>query len=179
MIRRARLEDAPRLAEVHTLSWRETYPGLVPDRFLERMTSAAVQLRREENWRHHLAQPDEVAWVAEVSGELVGFASGGPARPHPVIGPEYGGELYTLYLLKAAHGQGLGRVLFSAAAQSLQAQGHQGLVVWVLAGNPARQFYRHLGGVELGGKLEPTSFGELEEVALGWPDLREWAAQHR
>ncbi len=183
-IRPARPTDAARLAHIHVTSWRETYTGLMPPGVLERMTSEAMQLRREQGWLHTLSQETDCVQVAELSGQapdggpfcsrsgqVVGFASGGALRPHTVIPGDYDAELYTLYALREAQGRGLGRLLFAAVARELHGRGFVGLALWVLAANPTRQFYAHLGGRELGHRTEAVPGGELSEVALGWRDL--------
>ncbi len=171
LIRPARPTDAARLAHIHVTSWRETYSGLMPPEVLERMTSEAMRQRREQGWLHTLWQETDCVQVAELNGQVVGFASGGALRPHTVIPGDYAAELYTLYALKEVQGRGLGRSLFGAAARELHGRGFVGLALWVLATNPTRQFYAHLGGRELGQKVEAVPGGELVEVALGWRDL--------
>jgi hypothetical protein len=45
------------------------------------------------------------------------------------------------------------------------------MLVWVLADNPSRQFYRALGG-QLVSQQKITIEGlDLLEVAYGWPDI--------
>ena len=170
-IRPAAPSDAARLAHIHVTSWRETYAGLMPPDVLERMTSDAMRQRREQGWLHTLSQEADCVRGAELDGQVIGFASGGAVRPHTVIPGDYDAELYTLYALKEAQGRGLGRLLFGAVARELHGRGFAGLALWVLAANPTRQFYIHLGGRELGHKTEDVPGGELLEVALGWRDL--------
>ncbi|BDP43189.1 hypothetical protein DAETH_31580 [Deinococcus aetherius] len=99
---------------------------------------------------------------------MVAFASGGPARDHPGIGA----ELYTLYALKSAQGQGIGRALVSALACELQERGFRSLALWVLASNPTHAYYAHLGGREDGEKSVPLpGGGEMCEVRVVWDDL--------
>lgn len=97
--------------------------------------------------------------------EACGFVSCGPARE---VFEGYTGEVYALYLLKAAQGTGLGRQLFETARQSLAACGINGLYLWVLSDNPAAGFYRHMGGRALGRKMLDIGGKPLEETAYGW-----------
>ena len=171
-IRPARPPDAAWLALIHVTSWRETYTGLMPPGVLERMTGEAMRLRREQGWQHTLSHEADCVQVAELDGQVVGFASGGALRPHTVIPGDYAAELYTLYALREVQGRGMGRLLFAAVARELHGRGFVGLALWVLAANPTRQFYVHLGGRELGQKVEAVPGGELAEVALGWPQIQ-------
>ena len=51
------------------------------------------------------------------------------------------------------------------------------MLLWVLATNPARGFYEHLGGLYL--REQPLTLGTttLYEVAYAWPHLAAWVAQ--
>ncbi|WP_189093310.1 GNAT family N-acetyltransferase [Deinococcus ruber] len=170
-LRAAVPEDAEQMASVHIQSWRETYTGLMPPDFLTRMTDDRMQELRGANWRRTIRDADEEVCVAVRGGQVVAFVSGGALRPHTVIPGDYSAEVYTLYALKSVQGQGLGRRLLSEVAKGLNRRGYRGMALWVLASNPTRQFYTHLGGVELGQKTEETRFGPLVEVALGWRHL--------
>jgi L-amino acid N-acyltransferase YncA len=163
VIRPATPADAPAIARVHVVSWRETYAGLMPDDFLERMTNEDMRRRREANWERTIAQGLETVLVAEHGGVVVAFTSAGPARDHP----GYGAEVMTLYALRSAQGQGLGQALFRQLVQRLRADGVQNLALWVLADNPTRQWYLRRGGREAGEKLD----GGLREVRVVWDAL--------
>lgn len=163
IIRPATPDDAPGIAHVHTQSWRETYRGLMPDDFLDRMTSDTAKARREENWMQTLTRQLEEVYVAEQGGKIVAFASTGPARDHP----GYDTELMTLYSLKEAQGQGVGKKLLQLAAQEAHAKGAKNMALWVLDVNPTRHWYARQGASEAGEKTE----GELREIRMVWDDL--------
>ena len=80
ILRPAHRGDAPRLARAHVQAWRETYRGLMPDAVLDRQTVEG----RAAMWRQALDpdRPDDGRFtlLLEEAGEVVGFASGGPAR---------------------------------------------------------------------------------------------------
>ena len=166
-VRPATPEDAPAIAALHVQSWRETYPGLLPEAYLARMTDDAMRGRREVERARSIRDPAILTLVAEHAGRVAGFVTGGAVRGDSA----YGAELYALYLLRAAQGAGLGRALVRELARGLQARGHRDLMLWVLAENPTRGLYAHLGGTVLGEKTERVPEGELREVAYGWPDL--------
>ena len=166
-IRPATVEDAPALAEVHVASWHETYRGLVPDEYLASLSVA----ERIERWRGRLtgADPGAFTLVAEDDqGRLVGFATGGPEREGA---PVYTGELYAIYLLRAAQGAGLGRRLVQAVVERLLAEGHRSMLVWTLAANPSRGFYERLGGQLVRSTTITIGGANLEDVAYGWTDI--------
>lgn len=166
IVRPALESDAEALGRVHVASWQTTYAGLVPEEYLAGLTVEG----RAERWRAGLANPESrtTVIVGELTpGEVVGFASFGPEREG--LAP-FTGELYALYLIKAAQGHGLGRALLTTAARQLREAGHRAWMCWVLADNPARHFYAALGGrpfrekpIEIGGRC-------LIEVAFGWQE---------
>ncbi|QUD86453.1 GNAT family N-acetyltransferase [Phenylobacterium montanum] len=156
--------DAAELARVHVQAWRETYPGILPRGYLERM-SAPLHARR---WRARLMRMNEITLAAEGPDGLVGYASGQWSRR----GGEYEGEVTTLYVLKAAQGSGLGRALLVGVARALADEGARSLVVWVLRENSrARAFYERLGGVAQETRAEQVAGGAVPAVAYRWPDI--------
>lgn len=149
--RLARPQDADAIARVHVDSWRETYYGVLPDALLGEHMLA----KRQDMWRGLLnsAAPQPV-FVSCQDDVIVGFAAGGAPRSETYDRP---GELYAIYLLRAAQGAGLGRALFQAVADDLGARGLTPFVLWVFKDNPAGAFYRHLGGRVVGEKI--ANFG--------------------
>ena len=166
-IREAQPEDAAGIARVHVDSWRTTYRGLIPDAHLASLSYE----RREAMWRRLIqeAAPTYTVFVAEGSaGEIVGFADAGPERSGD---PVYAGELPAIYLLEAYQHRGIGRQLMRAVADHLTAHGMETMLLWVLAANPARQFYEALGGRLVRSQAIDIGGATLEEVAYGWTDL--------
>lgn len=162
-VRLANPQDAIAIAHVHVASWRTTYAGIVPANYLNSLNEAD----RIVLWQDWLTRDLEV-YVAELDGEVVGFAAAGPIR-EPL--EDCDAELYAIYLLDRAQRHGLGATLLQTLARSLRAKGFKSMAVWVLERNPARHFYEKWGAVyatakqiEIGGVL-------LEEIALTWPDL--------
>jgi GNAT superfamily N-acetyltransferase len=121
------------------------------------------------------AQPDvgirRFAMVAEQDGHVVGFAMAGPNR----LADGGDAELFAIYLLADAQGLGVGRRLFTTAAQSLHRAGFQSLIVWVLDGNPAARFYERMGGRRIAEKTLMIGLQTCAEVGYGWPDLTAFA----
>jgi ribosomal protein S18 acetylase RimI-like enzyme len=157
--------DAGGLARVHVKSWRETYAGLLPAGYLERM-NAALYARR---WRQQLtrARAGELVLVAEGPDGLIGYCAGlfdVEAAPRA--------QIHTLYLVREAQGFGLGRRLMQTAARAFHGQGAESLTLWVLAGNTrAQSFYAHLGGERAGERAVQGWGGGLTELRYDWNDI--------
>ncbi len=162
-IRIAEGRDAAAIAHVHVQSWRTTYEELVPKEYLAALNEA----ERVPLWQEWLTQEISV-FVAEVEGEVVGFAAGGPLREPQQT---YDSELYTLYLLKEVQGYGIGKALLGAVVKTLAQNGYRSMLVWVLEQNPAVHFYKKAGAHSLLSKQIEIGGTQLSELALGWPDL--------
>ena len=166
-LRRANPADASAIAHVYVSSWRTTYKGLIPRQVL----AALDELKQTGYWWNALCESRRGcgAVVAEGGSRVIGFSAFGPAREE---GFSRRGEIYTLYLLDAYQRCGLGRRLLSASADDMAQAGFTSMCVWVLARNPAREFYEHLGGVELSSRDIGLGGRQLEEICYLWPDLR-------
>jgi GNAT superfamily N-acetyltransferase len=166
-LRTATLDDVAAIARVNVLSWRETYPGLLPRSYLRSLDVDQLTSR----WRDLIRwqQPTQVTMVVEQDGEVVGFANAGPARQRP---PAHQGELYAIYLLARAQGRGWGRALVQAQAAHLLGHGMPRMQIWALRDNgPARRFYEHLGGTLLAERDLVMDGVRAKEVCYGWDDL--------
>ncbi len=157
------------MAKVHIVSWRETYPGMLPEPMLARMSISDEAIR----WQRMLDRPrawgGTIAFVAEQAAQLVGYGSCGEQRTQPLRGRGFTGEIGELYVLRSAQRQGAGSGLLKAMAGALFERGHRGMSLWVLEQNAAaRLFYERLGGTPVAEKRSG-----LIEVAYGWSDLRQ------
>jgi GNAT superfamily N-acetyltransferase len=174
-VRRARVEDAGAIAQVHIQSWKETYPGIIPQDIIDAMALDA----KTKDWSVNLLEGPphyRFTFVAEDSSQkVVGFASGGALRKSLFSGEDslreqverFEGELQSIYLLKNFQGQGLGRQLFSAVAKELKKLGHKNMLVRVLKDNATRGFYERMGGVPVAANKIKIGIW-LEETVYGW-----------
>ncbi len=174
-VRTAEPRDADSLARVHVDSWRSTYAGILPDEFL-----AGLSYRdRESFWEQALttARPTVSNFLAETeAGDVVGLAAGGPER----TGSEtYLGELYLVYLLEQHQRRGLGRLLVSAVAERLLADGFGSMLLWVAKDNhPACRFYEALGGEPIDSRTIDIAGAGVAEVAYGWQQVANLVTDH-
>ena len=166
-VRVASVEDAPGIARVHVDTWRTAYRGILPADSLNALSYEA----RTQRWRDNLAQagPQQFTLVAQYdSGEVVGFAGGGPERDGT---PGYDGEIYAVYVLAQHQRLGIGRQLMDVSARHLMDQGFGAAMLWALEANRrARAFYEALGGQLIGRKTKDIAGTPQIEVAYGWSD---------
>lgn len=171
-IRPANVADADALTCVQVESWKTTYPGIVPDSFLDRIGDLITSAK----WKERLQSGELQTFVSEGENGVVGFVTGGRLR-EPVDGPgECDGELHAIYLLREVQRQGLGRKLTQSLASALRSQGMRSMLVWVLEENPAVSFYQQLGAVMVAQKYIDIGGKQLSELALCWPSIDELLA---
>ncbi len=133
-------EEIPGKAFVHWKCWQETYPGLVSQEYLEKLTPEKCE-EMAFRWRDNVL----VAKEGERVIGFVGFGDHGPEEPDM-------GEVFALYVLPEYHGTGVGRQLMDAALEKLASYPH--ICLWLVKGNArALGFYEkcgfHLTGEEV------------------------------
>jgi ribosomal protein S18 acetylase RimI-like enzyme len=162
-VRVAEPEDAARIAALHVEGWQE-FRAFVPTEVMAARTVAS----RTEEWAEFLYGARAGTWttVAEVDGEVVGFAS------TRLLGePEYGarGEIKNLFVDGTTRGAGVGKALLADAARWLAANDGEPIVLYSFTDNPYRGVYARLGGEVVGER--PTEWDGLvvPETAYRWP----------
>ena len=136
-------------AYVHWKCWQETYPGLVSQAYLEKLTLAKCE-EMAFRWRDNIL-------VAKEGDRVVGFVGYGDRGPEA---PDVG-EVFALYVLPAYHGTGVGQQLLDAALNRLS--DYPRICLWVLRGNArAIRFYEKNGFHATGEELFSPRIEALE-----------------
>lgn len=145
------------VAHMYAAAWRETYEGLLPQDLVNRITPEFyLGLLR--------AHPDRAAHtlVVRVDGRVMGMAQYEP-KARDIFTIPQASELCALYLLRACHGLGIGRLLVEAVAAEVP---HNTLVLYVFADNHhALGFYEHMGFRLTGHTMEEDG-GALRELEM-------------
>jgi hypothetical protein len=176
-IRKARVTDAVAIGAVHVAAWRSTYPGILPDAFLARMSVS----RQAAHYDAAIRSGTGVV-VASASGldvppgsgsRIVGFSTAGLARSGGEIGGRRlaEGEVETLYVLDDWRDRGVGRRLMRAAAAHLIESGCKSCFVWVLRDNPSRWFYQRLGGRPVAEAMIQVAGHPVIQTAFVWDPI--------
>ena len=133
IIKKIETEDEIRgKAYVHWKSWMETYPGLVRQEYLDRLT-----LEKCEQIAFGWSDP---ILIAKDGDRVIGFVGYG----HREEDPEEMGEVFAIYVLAQYHGKGIGALLMKAALQQLK--GYSEICLWTLKENRrAIRFYEKCG----------------------------------
>jgi GNAT superfamily N-acetyltransferase len=160
VIRAADPRDALAVARVHVHAWQVAYRGLLPDEYLD-------GLKAEDRAAHydftHADPCVPYTLIAEIDGNILGFASTMPARDEDRL--EHG-ELCALYVSPQQWGRGIGVALIEAARGYLAAQGFRAASLWVLRNNArAERFYGRDGWLADGATKADRVWGvDVEEI---------------
>jgi ribosomal protein S18 acetylase RimI-like enzyme len=159
------------IAVLHVAVWRDTYRELAPPSAMGALDVG----RRQARWQAILADPAQIALVAEIGGVLAGFGLAGPPGD-PAFGDR--GEVKYLYVGRDFARRGLGRRLLAAMAAALAERGYPALGLGVVVGNdPAIAFYEAQGGRRIGAYTDPGPMWRSDNLLYAWDDLRALAAQ--
>lgn len=165
-VRQAGPADLDTIAEIRVRTWQRAYQGIVPQPYLDGLQPEAIAAR----WRGRLDLPPDDPhrdYLAELGGQPVGWAAGGPYRDDECPAPQPGcGEVYAVYVRPEQWRAGIGRTLLDRVLADLAAAGLAPVLLWVLARNArAREFYRRVGFQPDGAEL-PYQIGgaHLTEV---------------
>ncbi len=162
--------DAAALAKIHIQAWRETYTGIMPRAFLDGLSLEQGTATWLERFNNPLARQTTVVATTE-NGEVVGFATSGPARNGELLTD---GEVFAVNLLQKAKRKKLGAQLMLAMSNSLLAFEFDKVGLWVLEQNiPARAFYDRLGGRPLATAFRDLGGQQLLELGYVWPTVHE------
>jgi ribosomal protein S18 acetylase RimI-like enzyme len=141
VIRPAEENDSGGIALVHTTSWQAAYRGLIRDDYLDAIDVG----ERTRRWVQILADArgnEQRIVVADVVGQVRGFATGGSNRDADLVGEA---EVYAIYVHSDAWGTGVGAALMSDMLDALEAASRT-VSLWVIGANhQARTFYRLFG----------------------------------
>lgn len=130
-LRRAGADDAPEIADIWHLGWRDGHLGFVPPEL--------VAARDEASFRTRAARRVGDTTVAVVDGKVAGFVM--VARD----------EVEQVYVAAAHRGTGVADALLTEAERQVARGGHATAWLAVVAGNArARRFYERRGWSDAG-----------------------------
>jgi ribosomal protein S18 acetylase RimI-like enzyme len=130
-LRAALPEDAPTIAEIWHLGWRDGHLGHV--------SQELIKARHEDSFRTRVAQRVNDTTVAVVQGQIAGFVM--------VVD----NEVEQLYVSALHRGKGVADMLMADAERRIKDAGYSSAWLAVVAGNArARRFYERRGWSEEG-----------------------------
>jgi ribosomal protein S18 acetylase RimI-like enzyme len=137
-MRAATVQDAAAIASIQARGWRHAYADIVAPEDMR------DPVEMEPRWRQWLDDDDIGGLVAEVDGQVAGFAMFGASRDNDAA--DGAAELYAIYVDPAAQGAGVGSALLAAVVHELCARRFSEATLWAFAANGlARAFYERHG----------------------------------
>ncbi len=150
-------DDFAAAAQVYVDSWRHAYMGLVPQRYLDKLSP--------QSWMSVLRAAPDSHLIALADGRTIGTAYITYARDDDR--QDYG-EIVGLYLLPGETRKGYGTRLWQACRETCMAQGLSGLCLWVMVGNAgACRFYEKMG-------MQPSGRTKTEAIGGAMLPLMEY-----
>ncbi len=163
-IRRARPGDASGIAAVHVSTWRTTYPGVLPDAYLAKLSESRLTPQYDRAIRSGAGL--HVACDVNTT-RIFGFSSARRAA----AGALAEGEVETLYVLDDYRERGLGRSLLQASGKYLVGLGCRSAFAWVLRDNPSAFFYEHLGAKRVASSFTHVGGSQIPQNAYAWDPI--------
>lgn len=137
LIRRMTMDDLREVDALYVASWKEGYKGLLPQDFLDGLTSKIVD-RSPKSYFF-----DEGSFVILDGERIAAHVHARPAAEEKMIG---WGEIHTMYALPQFWGTGIAGALFDYAVNRLRERGFDKICLYVLEGNErAARFYKKHG----------------------------------
>ncbi|PSQ04019.1 N-acetyltransferase [Halobacteriales archaeon QS_6_71_20] len=150
-VRRAVAADVDPIRRVAGDSWEADYPDILSREAVE---DGFEEWYDPDRLAGALSADDELLYVAERDGDVVGFAHG------LVDGDDASGHVLRLYVRPEARGEGVGGSLLERVRDDLFDRGVERIHAMVLSDNePGNAFYRSFG-FEREGEAETRIAGE-------------------
>jgi GNAT superfamily N-acetyltransferase len=163
VIRLATSADAWAIGRVHVLSWQTGYRGLVSDSLLDNLSIEG----RAKFWAGVFAQPrpNQRTFVADFSGDVRGFVTGGRCRDDD---SPTSGELQAIYVLPEQWDTGTGSALHKVCIDALRADAFTDATLWMVEGNDrALRFYgKHGWKPDGASKVQQFDGATMHEMRL-------------
>ena len=148
MIRPAKSSDAPSLAAIAERTFRETF---ATDNSEDNINLHCARKFSAEIQGEEISDPQLTTLLAEVTGELVGFAQLRLAHPAACVKGDRPAELHRIYVLSEWHGRGVGNELLRAVHAAATRAGSDCIWLGVWERNlKAIAFYRKCGFAVVG-----------------------------
>jgi len=164
--REATVADCMAVARVHVQSWRESFAGIVPQTFLDKMSVE----KRAKAFERGFSAPFYKMYVAEMPERgIVGFADFGEPRENL---DAYEGELYAIYLLSEFQRKGIGERLFNLGVEFFVGNSKSSMYLLALEVSPYKSFYQKMGGQIVERKQIEIEGVMYDELVYGWESLR-------
>jgi ribosomal protein S18 acetylase RimI-like enzyme len=137
-------DDSTLIANLHALSWKKNYRGILSDQYLD----YEVDEDRLSVWEERFKNPalNQVVFKATFDTTIIGFCC-----LYIDNDPSYGTLIDNLHVLSEYQNSGIGKRLLSAGAKYIKERANlQNCYLWVYEANVnARLAYEKMGGIHV------------------------------
>jgi GNAT superfamily N-acetyltransferase len=152
LIRDATVEDALAISSLRVETWRSAYRGLIAGELLDALDAEKEAARRRARWDEMHVDPRGCEMVAEIDGDVVGWAACGSSHDRDL---PRNGQVYAMYARQVQWSRGVGHALMLRAEDRLRRAGFRHAHLWVLDRNErAAAFYERHGWREDGALMQ-------------------------
>lgn len=138
-IKDATLPDAETISNIHALSWKVAYQGIVPQRYLDELQNDFWVLSFQKWIKNNILKVKQIY----ENSIPIGCISYGKSRDEKL--PDWG-EIVSIYIHPDYCRKGYGQKLLEVALTDIKNDGFQNCYLWVLKENSnARHFYEKNG----------------------------------
>ena len=142
LVRRVKIEDANRIADIKIDGWQTAYKGIIDDLFLNNMNKDIETSKRKND-----IEKENNIFVAEVKGNIVGFCLFRDFIKDIDIYPDYDCEVSSLYVDNNFKRKGIGKKLMKKVFEYLKKNGKKKMILGCLKDNySSKKFYEKIGG---------------------------------
>ena len=166
-IRDATIEDCDAIGLITVTASHSAFIGAIPEELLD---FSWTPEKSAAGWRAAFStytDKGQSFQVAELDNRVIGFVWAKPWADSK----GYDSSVQGLYVLPSCQRQGVGQNLVSYAAAGLRERERRSLEIGCVRENPSCNFYRHLGGLEIGTRPVKVDLFDTQEILFGWPDL--------
>ncbi len=157
IIRLARPEDAPDMAETHIRSWEVAYRGIVPAEYISQKNAS-----RHDLYARVITEKNDTNYIIQYAGKTVGLMKIAPPQDDD-LGDEFY-EVQSLYLHPDYFRMGIGSKALEFAFEKARNLSKTAMAVWVLADNiNSIRFYEKHGFIA-DGKIKDAPYGKVNEI---------------
>lgn len=139
IIKTATIKDSKIISEIHALSWKVAYKGIIPQEYLDDLKDDFWVIAFQ-NWISNNILTVQLLCENETP---VGCIAYGKARDEKFLD---WGEIVSIYILPDYWRKGYGHKLLETALTDMKSKGYQNCYLWVLRDNyRAKKFYEKYG----------------------------------
>jgi GNAT superfamily N-acetyltransferase len=148
MIRKAKPEDASRIADIQIFGWRNAYRTIVDDKIL--FSKLNIE-KKAQNIRKTIEDNSE-EWLVFEKDEIVkGMMVMGPSRDED---KKDSFELWCIYVDPLMMRQGIGKAMLQYCEQEARTRGYKENALWVLERNEIGKSFYEKNGYKADGKRQ-------------------------